>query len=176
MSIELYNALEENGPTYSHFERLVLHQLHELNVSQNEHQAFCSARFQNLDDHIHNVTNPLSTFYNRNNSRNDWVEWLLGHALHFLCCIHTFPRFCQFLNQLFLGFNQLIISFLVSFSFFSSFLFLLHVSTISWSDSLFFMVFWAKILIFPNTQLINSIRWIQSGRKSKLNHELIKWY
>jgi len=35
MAIELYHALEETNSTYSHFEILVLHQLQELNVSQN---------------------------------------------------------------------------------------------------------------------------------------------
>ena len=126
MAIEFYNALVEIGPTYSNFERLVLDQLQELNVSQNEHHAFFTKRFHDLDDQIHNVTDLLSTFYNRDNPRNDWVGWLLGHALHLLCCIHIFLCCCQFLNLLFLDFNRLIILVLVSFSF--SFLFFACIS------------------------------------------------
>ena len=35
------NPLEDRGPMYSDFERMVLNQLHELNASQHEHHNYC---------------------------------------------------------------------------------------------------------------------------------------
>jgi len=43
------------NPMYSHFERIVLNQLHELNVSQHEHHNYCNERFNVLDGQIHDV-------------------------------------------------------------------------------------------------------------------------
>jgi len=39
MAIELYNPLENIGPAYSQFERMVLNQLQDLNMAQNAHHA-----------------------------------------------------------------------------------------------------------------------------------------
>jgi len=61
MEIVPYNPLEDN-PMYSHFERLVLHQVHELNVSQNELHTFCKKRFHELDDQIHGIHDLLTLF------------------------------------------------------------------------------------------------------------------
>jgi len=36
-----YNPLEDRGLVYSHFERLVLNQLYELNVSQHAYHNYC---------------------------------------------------------------------------------------------------------------------------------------
>ena len=36
-----YNPLEDRGLVYSHFERMVLNQLHELNVSQHAYHNYC---------------------------------------------------------------------------------------------------------------------------------------
>ena len=71
MAIELYNPLENTGPTYSQFERMVLNQLQDLNMAQNAHHMYCTTKFQDLDDQLHNVHNLLSNVYNRDNPRNE---------------------------------------------------------------------------------------------------------
>ena len=62
MVIELYNPLENTGPAYSQFERMVLNQLQDLNMAQNAHHAYCTTRFQDLDDQLHNVHDLLVSF------------------------------------------------------------------------------------------------------------------
>jgi len=71
MTIEIYHPPENIGPTYSQFERMVLNQLQDLNMSQNAHHAYCTACFQDLDDHLHNVHDLLSNAYNKDNPRNE---------------------------------------------------------------------------------------------------------
>jgi len=83
MAIELYNPPGNTGPAYSQFERMVLNQLQDLNMEQNAHHAYCTTRFQDLDDQLHNVHDLLSNVYNRDNARNERRGWLIGHALHF---------------------------------------------------------------------------------------------
>jgi len=61
------NPLEGKGPIYCHFERLVLHQLHEPNVGEDENHKFCNAWLQDLDNQIHNVHDLLATFYKIDN-------------------------------------------------------------------------------------------------------------
>ena len=63
MAIELYNLLENTGPAYSQFERMVLNQLQDLNMAQNAYHAYCTTRFQDLDDQLHNVHNLLFNVY-----------------------------------------------------------------------------------------------------------------
>ena len=62
MAIELYNPHENTGPIYSQFERMVLNQLQDLNLAQNAHHAYCTTRFQDLDDQLHNVHDLLVSF------------------------------------------------------------------------------------------------------------------
>jgi len=50
LAIEIYHPLDDTGLTYSQFERMVLNQLQELNVSQNAHHAYYTTRFQDFDD------------------------------------------------------------------------------------------------------------------------------
>ena len=71
MAIELYNPLENAGPAYSQFERMILNQLQDLNMAQNAHHAYCTTRFQDLDGQLHNVHDVLSNVNNRDNSRNE---------------------------------------------------------------------------------------------------------
>ena len=71
MAIELYNPLENAGPAYSQFERMILNQLQDLNMAQNAHHAYCTIRFQDLDGQLHNVHDVLSNVNNRDNSRNE---------------------------------------------------------------------------------------------------------
>jgi len=66
-----YNPSKERGPMYSQFERMVLHHLHELNVSQNAHHTFCNERFNNLDGQIHDIHDLLTSFQTRNNPWDD---------------------------------------------------------------------------------------------------------
>jgi len=68
MEISPYNPLEDRGPTYSHFERLVLHQLRELNMSQEAHHSFCNEKFHDLDDQIHDIHGLLTSNHNRDNN------------------------------------------------------------------------------------------------------------
>jgi len=62
MDLIPYNPLEDRGPVYSHFERMVLNQLHELNVSQHAHHNYCNQRFNALDGQIHNIHDMLNSF------------------------------------------------------------------------------------------------------------------
>ena len=59
------------GPVYSHFERMVLNQLHELNVSQHEHHNYCNQRFNALDGQIHDIHDMLHSFQTRNDPQDD---------------------------------------------------------------------------------------------------------
>jgi len=137
IAIEIYHPLEDTGPAYSLFERIVLNQLLELNVSQNAYHAYCTTRFQELDDQIHNVHDLLFNVYNKDNPRNDLVGWLLGHALHVGVVFVCFFLCYQFSSLLFLCLNWLIVSVSTSICYFSSSFFVsLHVSTLNWSDSL----------------------------------------
>jgi len=52
-------------------------------MAQNAHDAYCTTRFQDLDDQLHNVHDLLSNVYNRDNPRSERKGWLIGHALHF---------------------------------------------------------------------------------------------
>jgi len=58
-----YNPPEDRGLAYSPFERVVLNQLHDLNVAQDDHHKFCNARFQYLDEQITKVHPHLSQLY-----------------------------------------------------------------------------------------------------------------
>jgi len=71
MANEIYQPPKNTGPAYSQFERVVLNQLQDLNMSQNAHHAYCTTRFQDLDDQLHNVHDLLSTVYNRDNPRDE---------------------------------------------------------------------------------------------------------
>jgi len=71
MAIEIYNPPKNTRSTYSQFERMVLNQLQDLNMAQNAHHAYCTTRFQNSDDQLHNVHDLLSNVYNRDNPRNE---------------------------------------------------------------------------------------------------------
>jgi len=50
---------------------MVLNQLQDLNMAQNAHHAYCTTKFQDLDDQLHNVHDLLSNVYNRENPRNE---------------------------------------------------------------------------------------------------------
>jgi len=54
-----YNPPEDRGPVYPHFERMVLNQLHELNVSQHEHHNYYNERFNALDGQILDIHDML---------------------------------------------------------------------------------------------------------------------
>jgi len=88
MDIVSYNPPKDRGLMYSQFERMVLHQLHELNVSQDAHHTFCNGRFNDLDGQIHDIHDLLTSFQTRNNPQDDWVCWPLGSCIAFvlLCC------------------------------------------------------------------------------------------
>jgi len=62
MDLIPYNPPEDRGPVYSHFKRMVLNQLHELNVSQHEHHNYCNERFNALDGQIHDIHDMLHSF------------------------------------------------------------------------------------------------------------------
>jgi len=62
MDLIPYNPLEDRGLVYSHFERMVLNQLHELNVSQHAHHNYCNERFNALDGQIHDIHDMLHSF------------------------------------------------------------------------------------------------------------------
>ena len=66
MNLIPHNPLEDRDPVYSHFERMVLNQLHELNVSQYAHHNYCNERFNALDDQIHDIHDMLNSFQTRN--------------------------------------------------------------------------------------------------------------
>jgi len=71
MAIEIYQPLENIGPTYSQFERMVLYQLQHLNIAQNAHHAYCTTRFKDLDGQLHNVHDLLSNVYNKDNPKDE---------------------------------------------------------------------------------------------------------
>jgi len=71
MDLIPYHPLEDRGPVYSHFERMVLNQLHELNVSQHEHHNYCNERFNALDYQIHDIHDMLHSFQTRNDPQDD---------------------------------------------------------------------------------------------------------
>jgi len=71
MDLIPYNPPENRGPVYSHFERMVLNQLHELNVSQHEHHNFCNERFNALDGQIHDIHDMFHSFQTRNDPQDD---------------------------------------------------------------------------------------------------------
>ena len=56
---------------YSYFERMMLHQLHELNLFQNAHHTFYNERFNDLDGQIHDIHDLLTSFQTRNNPQDD---------------------------------------------------------------------------------------------------------
>ena len=109
MDLIPYNPLEDRGPVYSHFERMVLNQLHELNVSQHAHHNYCNGRFNALDGQIHDIHDMLNSFQTRNDAQDNRVCWLF-RIMH---CIHVFVLFQFQLYQFQLvvfHFNRLIIS------------------------------------------------------------------
>jgi len=71
MDLIPYNPLEDRGPVYSHFEMMVLNQLHELNVSQHAHHNYCNERFNALDGQIHDIHDMLNSFQTRNDPQDD---------------------------------------------------------------------------------------------------------
>jgi len=109
MAIGIYQPLENIGPAYSQFEKMVLNQLQDLNMSQNAHHAYYTTHFQDLDDHLHNVHDLLSNVYNRDNPRNEWKGWLIGHALHVGAAFVCLSIYSSILICCFFYFNQLII-------------------------------------------------------------------
>jgi len=62
MDLIPYNLPKDRGLVYSHFERMVLNQLHELNVSQHAHHNYCNERFNALDGQIHDIHDLLTSF------------------------------------------------------------------------------------------------------------------
>jgi len=71
MDLIPYNPPEDRGLVYSHFGRMVLNQLHELNVSQHEHHNYCNERFNALDGQIHDIHDMLHSFQTRNDPQDD---------------------------------------------------------------------------------------------------------
>ena len=65
------NLLADRGPMYSHFERMVLNQLHELNVSQHAHHNYCNERLSALDGQIHDIHDMLNSFQTINDPQDD---------------------------------------------------------------------------------------------------------
>jgi len=41
-------------------------------MAQNADHAYCTTRFQDFDDSLHNVHDLLSNVYNRDNPRDEW--------------------------------------------------------------------------------------------------------
>jgi len=66
MDLIPYNPPKDRGPVYSHFERMVLNQLHELNVSQHAHHNYYNKRFNALDGQIHDIHGMLTSFQTKN--------------------------------------------------------------------------------------------------------------
>jgi len=62
MDLIPYNPPEDKCLVYSYFERMVLNQLHELNVSQHAHHNYCNKRFNALDGQIHDIHDMLNSF------------------------------------------------------------------------------------------------------------------
>ena len=71
MDLIPYNPLEDKGLMYSHFKRMVLNQLHELNMSQHAHHNHCNERFKILDGQIHDIHDLLTSFQTRNDPQDD---------------------------------------------------------------------------------------------------------
>jgi len=71
MDIVPYNPQEDKGPVYSQSKRMVLHQLHELNVSQDAHHTFYNDRFNDLEGQIHDIHDLLTSFLTKNNPQDD---------------------------------------------------------------------------------------------------------
>jgi len=71
MDLIPYNPPKYRGLVYSHFERMVLNQLHELNVSQHAHHNYCNERFNALDDLIHDIHDMLNSFQTKNDPQDD---------------------------------------------------------------------------------------------------------
>ena len=119
MDLIPYNPPEDRGPVYSHFERMVLNQLHELNVSQHEHHNYCNERFNALDGQIHDIHDMLHSFQTRNDPQDDWVWWLF-RIMHCILVFVIFQfEFCQFQLVVFLFQSADCISFMHLFSVFS---------------------------------------------------------
>jgi len=66
MDLIPYNPPKDRGPMYSHFWRIVLNQLHELNMSQHAHHDYCNERFNALNGQIHDIHDLLTSFKTRN--------------------------------------------------------------------------------------------------------------
>jgi len=66
-----YNPLEDRGPVYLQFERMVLNQLHELNVFQHALHNYYNEIFNALDYQIHDIHDLLTSFQTRNDSQDD---------------------------------------------------------------------------------------------------------
>jgi len=62
MDLTPYNPPKDRGHVYSHFERMVLNQLYELNVSQHAHHNYCNERFNALDGQIQDIHDMLNSF------------------------------------------------------------------------------------------------------------------
>jgi len=71
MDLIPYNPPVDKGPVYSHFEWMVLNQLHKLNVSQQAHHNFCNVRFNALDGQIHDIHDIMTSFQTRNDPQDD---------------------------------------------------------------------------------------------------------
>jgi len=71
MDLIPHNPLEHRGPMYSHFHRMVLNQLHELNVSQHAHHNYCNERFNALDGQTDDIHDMLHSFQTRNDPQDD---------------------------------------------------------------------------------------------------------
>jgi len=129
---------------------MVLNQLQDLNMAQNAYHAYCTTRFQDLGDQLHNVHDLLSNFYNRDNPRDEWMRWLIGHALHFNVALWVSIYLFQFFNWLFFYFNRLIISVPTSwctFHFYFNFALFVFVS---FALIHLYVTALMKIFIFPN--------------------------
>jgi len=70
MDLIPYNPLEDRGHVYSHFDRMVLNQLPELNVSQYAHHNYCNERFNALDGQIHDIHDMLNSFQTKNDPQD----------------------------------------------------------------------------------------------------------
>jgi len=71
MDLIPYNPLEDRGPVNSHFERMVMNQLHELNMFQLAHHNYSNERFNTLDGQIHDIHDMLTSFHTRNYPQDD---------------------------------------------------------------------------------------------------------
>jgi len=71
MDLILCNPSEDRGLVYSYFERMVLNQLHELNVSQHAHNNYYNEIFNVLDGQTHDIHDMLNSFQTINHPQND---------------------------------------------------------------------------------------------------------